>query len=197
MKTDPFYFSRLTREDKEARLSQHAKTIWMTGLSGAGKTTIALGLENELFSKGFFVQLLDGDDVRTGLNKGLAYSPEDRTENIRRIAEVNRLFNNSGIITINCFISPTHEIREMAREIIGKEHFIEVFIDAPLDVCEHRDVKGLYAMARAGLIHEFTGIDAPYELPLSPDLVIETAELSVEDSISRAVKFVLPYIGLK
>ncbi len=197
MRTDTFYTNRMSREEKEQRFRQHSKTIWMTGLSGAGKTTIALGLEKELFEKGYFVKLLDGDDVRTGLNKDLTFSPEDRTENIRRIAEVNRLFVLSGIITINCFISPTHEIRGMAREIIGPDNFIEVFVKAPLEVCEKRDVKGLYAKARAGLIREFTGIDAPYEVPAHADLVIDTENSSVESSIRRALDFIIPRIEYK
>ena len=197
MRTDTFYTNRMSREEKEQRFRQHSKTRWMTGLSGAGKTTIALGLEKELFEKGYFVKLLDGDDVRTGLNKDLTFSPEDRTENIRRIAEVNRLFVLSGIITINCFISPTHEIRGMAREIIGPDNFIEVFVKAPLEVCEKRDVKGLYAKARAGLIREFTGIDAPYEVPAHADLVIDTENSSVESSIRRALDFIIPRIEYK
>lgn len=194
MNTEANPFSRMSREDKELRLRQRAKTIWMTGLSGAGKTTLALGLEKELFNRGFTVKLLDGDDVRTGLNKDLTYSPGDRTENIRRIAEVNRLFVLSGIVTINCFISPTNEIRKMAREIIGEENFLEVYVKAPLEVCEKRDVKGLYAKARAGLIHEFTGIDAPYEEPDQPDLIIRTDTDSLEESIRRALIFLIPKI---
>ena len=185
---------RLTREEKEERLRQRARTIWMTGLSGAGKTTIALNLEKELFKRGFFVQLLDGDDVRNNLNKDLSFSPSDRTENIRRIAEVNRLFNHSAVITINCFISPTNEIREMAREIIGVDRFIEVYIQASLDVCEKRDVKALYAKARAGLIKDFTGIGAPYEAPQKPDLILDTATFSPDESTRQALEFILPRI---
>jgi adenylylsulfate kinase len=185
---------RLTRDEKEERLRQRARTIWMTGLSGAGKTTIALALERELFKQGFFVQLLDGDDVRNNLNKDLSFSPEDRTENIRRIAEVNRLFNNSAVITINCFISPTNEIRDMAREIIGAGNFIEVYIKASLEVCEKRDVKGLYAKARAGLIKDFTGIGAPYDVPQNPDLILETANESPDESARKAIEFILPRI---
>jgi len=190
-------YSRMSREEKEMRFRQHSKTIWMTGLSGAGKTTIALGLEKELFNRGYAVKLLDGDDVRTGLNKDLSFSPSDRTENIRRIAEVNRLFVMSGIVTINCFISPTLEIRQMAREIIGPNDFIEVFIKASLETCEKRDVKGLYAKARAGLIREFTGIDAPYDVPDHPDLVIDTTDSTVESSIQRALDFIIPRIEYK
>ena len=190
-------YSRMTREEREERFRQRSKTIWMTGLSGAGKTTIALGLEKELFSRGFFVKLLDGDDVRTGLNKDLTFSPADRTENIRRIAEVNRLFVLSGIITVDCFISPTLEIRHMAREIIGPENFIEVFVKASLEVCEKRDVKGLYAKARAGLIKEFTGIDAPYEAPEHADLVLDTTSKTPEESVREALEFIIPRIEFK
>ena len=189
-------YSRMSREEKEERLRQRSKTIWMTGLSGAGKTTIALGLEKELFNQGFTVKLLDGDDVRTGLNRDLTFSPADRTENIRRIAEVNRLFVISGIITIDCFISPTVEIRRMAREIIGPDNFLEVYVKASLDVCEKRDVKGLYAKARAGLIKEFTGIDAPYEAPQDADLVLDTTMKTPEESIREALGFIIPRIGL-
>jgi adenylylsulfate kinase len=195
--TDNHVYTRLTRKEKEDRLNQSGKVIWMTGLSGAGKTTIALGLEKELFNMGFFVRLLDGDDVRTKLNKGLTFSPEDRTENIRRIAEVNRLFVDTGIITINCFISPTHEIRHMAREIIGPENFLEIYINASLEECEKRDIKGLYAKARAGLIKEFTGIDAPYEVPSHADLIIDTDSLTVQESVNRALQFILPKITFK
>jgi len=197
MTSEPVTYSRMSREEKEERFRQRSKTIWMTGLSGAGKTTIALGLEKELFNRGFFVKLLDGDDVRTGLNKDLSFSPEDRTENIRRIAEVNRLFVISGIVTIDCFISPTLEIRRMAREIIGPDNFIEVYVKASLDVCEKRDVKGLYAKARAGLIKEFTGIDAPYEAPDHADLVLDTASKTVEASICEALDFIIPRIEYK
>ena len=166
----------------------------MTGLSGAGKTTLGQLLEKALFDQGFFIQRLDGDLVRQGLNRGLSFSEADRKENIRRIAEVNALFNASGIITINCFISPTHQIREMARHIIGPENFIEVFIKAPLSVCEARDVKGMYQKARKGLISQFTGIDSPFEEPGSPDVVIDTDNTSVEESIERLLQAVLPRI---
>ena len=166
----------------------------MTGLSCAGKTTLGLGLEKELFHRGFFIQLLDGDDVRSGLNKDLAYSEVDRKENIRRIAEVNSLFNNSGIITISCFISPTNVIRQMAREIIGADRFIEIFVKAPLSLCEERDVKGFYKKARQGLIKQFTGIDSPFEEPVNPDLVLETSIFSVDQTLATMIKFVVPHI---
>jgi len=189
--------TKILQSEKELRLHQRAKSVWMTGLSGAGKTTLGLGLEKELFQRGFFIQLLDGDDVRTGLNQDLAYSEEDRRENIRRIAEVNALYNNSGVITINCFISPTTAIRQMAREIIGPDRFIEVFVNAPLSICEERDVKGFYKKARQGLIKQFTGIDSPFEEPEHPDLVLETSSFTVGQTLSTMVEFIVPQIQYK
>lgn len=188
--------SRVSKQDKEKYLQQRARSLWMTGLSGAGKTTLGLALEKELFRLGYFIQLLDGDDVRTGLNNDLHFSDSDRTENIRRIAEVNALFNSSGIITINCFISPTHKIRDMARTIIGPLNFIEIFVKAPLAICEQRDVKGFYKKARQGLISDFTGISAPFEDPLNPDLIVDTSSLTVELCLERMISFILPEIRL-
>jgi adenylylsulfate kinase len=184
------------RTEKEQLLKQHSRVIWMTGLSGSGKTTIGVALERELFARGFFVQLLDGDLVRKGINSNLSFSVQDRVENIRRIAEISRLFLQSGIITINCFISPTHEIREMARDIIGKDDFIEFFINAPLEVCEKRDSKGLYAKARRGEIREFTGIDSPFEIPGNPSLELNTVELTVEETVDKALQYILPKIKM-
>ena len=189
-----YFSSRISKEQKEFRLNQSAKSIWMTGLSGAGKTTLGLALEKELFHRGFFIQLLDGDDVRLGLNKDLTYSEEGRTENIRRIAEVNALYNNSGIITINCFISPTNAIRKLARSIIGPANFIEVFVSAPLSLCEKRDVKGFYQKARQGLIKEFTGIDSPFQEPEHPDLILETSFDTVKQTLQRMIDFIVPLI---
>ena len=185
------------RSYKEQRLKQKAKVLWMTGLSGSGKTTIGLALEKELFKRGFLVMLLDGDLVRTGINNNLKFSVEDRKENIRRIAEVSKLFVNCGVVTINCFISPTDEIRAMAKNIIGKDDFLEVFISAPLDICESRDVKGLYAKARTGEIPEFTGISSPFDIPPDPDLVLKTDQMSVEESVQCALDFLLPKITLQ
>ena len=166
----------------------------MTGLSGAGKTTLAYALESALHGMGYFIQTLDGDNVRTGINKNLGFSDADRYENVRRIAEVSKLFLNCGIITIASFISPTAEIREMARTIIGEEDFIEFFINAPLEVCESRDVKGLYEKARRGEIKEFTGINAPYEIPVNPALEIRTDLLSIDGSVKQMIDFLLPLI---
>jgi len=182
---------------KETRLNQKSKVLWMTGLSGSGKTTIGLALEKELFKRGFLIMLLDGDLVRTGINNNLKFSVEDRRENIRRIAEISKLFVNCGIVTINCFISPTDEIRSMAKSIIGEDDFLEVFVSAPLDVCETRDVKGLYAKARKGEILEFTGISSPFDIPADPDLIIKTDCLSVKESVKYALDFILPKISLE
>jgi adenylylsulfate kinase len=186
----------LPREEKETLLNQKAKVIWMTGLSGSGKTTIAKFLERYLHDKGYLTQLLDGDNIRSGINNNLGFSDEDRQENIRRIAEVSKLFLNCGIITINCFVSPTKAIRKMAKSIVGAEDFIEVFIDTPLEVCEARDVKGLYKKARAGEIKDFTGISAPFEAP-EDALRIETADQSIEASAQKIIEHLIPIIEKK
>ena len=190
----PVFDELLQRVDKEALLGQTAKVVWMTGLSGSGKTTIAKGLERRLHEQGFLTQLLDGDNVRTGINNNLGFSEADRMENVRRIAEVSKLFLNAGIITINCFVSPTRAIREEAKNIIGKVDFIEVLIDTPLEVCEQRDTKGLYAKARSGKIKDFTGIDAPFEAPIAPVVRVQTAETPVEECVDQLLQFLLPQI---
>ena len=164
----------LSKEEKEKMLKQKAKVLWLTGLSGSGKTTIAKVLERDLHLQGFLTQLLDGDNIRAGINNNLGFSEEDRTENIRRIAEVSKLFINCGVITINCFVSPTEQIRNQAKAIIGEENFIEIFINTPLEVCEARDTKGLYAKARKGEVNNFTGISAPFEDPQTPSIKVET-----------------------
>lgn len=181
------------REAKEQLLKQHARVFWMTGLSGSGKSTIAIAVEKKLHELGFLTQILDGDNIRSGINKNLAFSDDDRSENIRRIAEVSKLFVNCGIITINSFVSPTLEIRNLARSIIG-EDFFEIYINAPLEVCEKRDVKGLYKKARNGEIKDFTGINAPFEAPDNPDLEINTANLSIEQSADKVLDSILPLI---
>ena len=190
----PVFHKIIQREDKEKRLGQKAKVIWFAGLSGAGKTTLAKRLEQELFDRNFMVQILDGDNIRSGINSNLTFSEKDRLENIRRIAEVSKLFLNCGIIAINSFISPTQEVRHLARKIIGKESFIEVYINSPLEVCERRDVKGLYAKARKGEIKDFTGIGAPFEVPAGADLEIHTDLLTVEQSVEKLLEFLLPLI---
>ncbi|MFM8371410.1 MAG: adenylyl-sulfate kinase [Bacteroidota bacterium] len=181
----PVFQSMLSRVDRERALGQRARVLWFTGLSGSGKTTIAVELERKLFESGRFAQILDGDNLRTGINSDLGFSAADRMENIRRVAEISKLYLNSGIICINCFISPKTEMRELARNIVGREDFTEVFIDTPLEVCEKRDPKGLYRKARAGLIPHFTGIDDEYEPPLNPDIVVNANLLSVEEAVNK------------
>ena len=181
----PVFDYMLSRAERERALGQRARVLWFTGLSGSGKTTIAVALERKLFDMGRFAQILDGDNIRSGINSNLGFSPADRMENIRRVAEISKLYLNSGIICINCFISPKSEMRELARNIIGREDFTEVFIDTPLDVCEKRDPKGLYLKARAGLIPHFTGIDDEYEPPLNPDIVVNANFLSVEEAVNK------------
>jgi len=175
-------------------LKQRSKVIWMTGLSGAGKTTLAKALDEALYNRGILSQILDGDNIRSGINNNLNFTETDRTENIRRIAEVSKLFLNCGIISINSFISPTEDIRHMAMDIIGRENMIEVFVNAPLNVCESRDVKGLYARARKGEIKNFTGIDSPFEKPMDTDVEIRTDLMTVEKSTEKLLDFILPRI---
>ncbi|MCB2219412.1 MAG: adenylyl-sulfate kinase [Bacteroidetes bacterium] len=190
----PVFDKILKRTDKEKLLNQRSKVIWMTGLSGAGKTTIAKYLDEALYKKGYVAQILDGDNIRSGINNNLNFSEVDRYENIRRIAEVSKLFINCGIIIINSFISPTEEIRNMALEIIGKENFVEVFVSAPIEVCEQRDTKGLYAKARRGEIKNFTGIDSPFELPEHADITVRTDQQSIEESVNQVLEYLLPLI---
>jgi adenylylsulfate kinase len=187
----PIFDDILQREDKEILLQQNAKVIWMTGLSGSGKTTIAKGVEGYLHSKGIINQLLDGDNIRVGISNNLAFSNEDRAENIRRIAEVSKLFMNCGIVTLNCFVSPTIAIRKIAKDIIGEDNFIEVYINASVETCEGRDIKGLYKKARAGEIKDFTGISAPFEAPENADIEINTSELSIDDSVQKVLDYIL------
>ena len=184
------------RREREKRLGQHAKALWLTGLSSAGKSTIATGLERRLFEEGFFAQVLDGDNLRGGINNNLGFSADDRLENIRRVAEVAKLYLSGGVITINSFISPSREMRDRAKSIIGEADFLEIYINAPLAVCEQRDVKGLYKKARLGEIKDFTGVDAPYEAPGSPALEIRTAETTVEQAVDAVFRFILPHISL-
>ena len=187
----------LQREDKEYLLQQRSKVIWMTGLSGSGKTTIAKGVERYLHNIGIINQILDGDNIRVGISNNLTFSSKDRQENIRRIAEVSKLFLNCGIVTLNCFVSPTIEIRNIAKDIIGEDNFIEVYINASIETCEERDVKGLYKKARKGEIKDFTGISAPFEAPENPDIVINTNKLSVDESIQKVLDYILPIIKNK
>ena len=190
----PVFDKIISKEKKEKLLNQKGKVVWLTGLSGSGKTTIALQLEKELYKLGFLVQILDGDNIRAGINNNLSFSESDRTENIRRIAEVSKLFLNCGIITINCFVSPTIKMRQIAKKIIGKENYYEIFINADLETCEKRDVKGLYKKARNGEIKNFTGIDSEYEKPNNPSLEVNTSQLSIDQSIEIILKNVLPQL---
>lgn len=193
----PFYGMFQSRNSKEIYLMQNAKVIWLTGFSGSGKTVLAKLLEQKLFKLNYFCQILDGDNVRSGLNKNLSFTEEDRHENIRRVAEVAKLFLNSGIITICAFISPTKEIRQMASYIIGTEDFLEIFVNTPLEICEQRDPKGLYKRARAGELKNFTGISASYEPPENPFLSVDNTEPDLDMTINQILKKLLPEISFK
>ena len=192
----PIFEKMMTREDKEALLKQRSVMVWFTGLSGSGKSTIAIALERELHQRGLLCRILDGDNIRSGINNNLGFSAEDRVENIRRIAEVSKLFVDTGIITIAAFISPNNELRKMAASIIGEENFLEIYVSTPIEECEKRDVKGLYAKARRGEIKNFTGISAPFEAPESPDLSLDTSKLSVEESVKLLRDLILPKVSL-
>lgn len=193
----PVFDKILSRENKEHFLKQKGKIIWMTGLSGSGKTTNSIYLERKLNKAGFLTQILDGDNIRSGINSNLGFSIEDRFENVRRIAEISKLFLNCGIITINCFVSPTHEIRQLAKDIIGEDDFIEIFLSTPLKECEKRDTKGLYAKARKGEIKDFTGINSPFEIPEDPFLAIDTTLRDAEDTSTELFNKILPIIEYK
>lgn len=187
----PIYDKMMTRADKEKLLGQRGVMIWFTGLSGSGKSTIALGVERELHKRGILCRILDGDNIRSGINRNLGFSAEDRAENIRRIAEIGKLFVDTGIVTLAAFISPTHESRTLASSIIGADDFKEVYVSTPLAVCEQRDVKGLYARARRGEIKDFTGISAPFEAPEHPALTLDTSVLSLEESVNKVLDIIL------
>lgn len=191
----PIFEKMMTREDKEALLKQRSVMVWFTGLSGSGKSTIAIALERELHQRGLLCRILDGDNIRSGINNNLGFSAEDRVENIRRIAEVSKLFVDTGIITIAAFISPNNELRKMAASIIGEENFLEIYVSTPIEEWEKRDVKGLYAKARRGEIKNFTGISAPFEAPESPDLSLDTSKLSVEESVKLLLDLILPKVS--
>ena len=190
----PIFEKMLQRKDREALLKQKGIMIWFTGLSGSGKSTLAIALERELYKQGILCRILDGDNIRSGINNNLGFSEADRTENIRRIAEVSKLFVDCGIVTIAAFISPTHAIRRMASEIIGEDDFLEVYVSTPIEECELRDVKGLYAKARRGEIKEFTGISSPFEAPEHPFISIDTSRQSLADSVKILLEAVSPKI---
>lgn len=192
----PIFNKMLGRSDKEALLGQRGIMIWFTGLSGSGKSTVAIALERELQKRGLLCRILDGDNIRSGINNNLGFSAEDRVENIRRIAEIGKLFVDTGIITLAAFISPNNDIREMAARIIGKEDFMEIYVSTPLEECERRDVKGLYAKARQGEIRNFTGISAPFEAPEHPALSLDTSVLSVEESVNQLLALILPKVTI-
>ena len=192
----PIFDKMLTRMDQERLLKQHGLMLWFTGLSGSGKSTIAIALERELQAHGLLCRILDGDNIRSGINNNLGFSEEDRVENIRRIAEVGKLFVDTGIITLAAFISPNNKLREMAASIIGKDDFLEIYVSTPLEVCEQRDVKGLYAKARRGEIKEFTGISAPFEAPRHPALTLDTSALSLEECVGQLLALILPKISI-
>jgi adenylylsulfate kinase len=179
----------VTREDREKVNGHKGATVWLTGLSGSGKSTIAVDLEKRLWERGVRAYILDGDNIRHGLNKNLGFSPEDRTENIRRIGEVAKLFTEAGIVALTAFISPYRADRDQVRGLMKAGDFVEVHVDCPVEVCEQRDVKGLYKKARAGEIKEFTGISAPYEAPEKAELTIDTSGQSVEESARQILAY--------
>jgi len=183
--------SKVSRKDRAELLGHGAATIWFTGLSGSGKSTIAITLEHLLVERQISAYVLDGDNIRHGLNSNVGFSPEDRTENIRRIGEVSKLFNDAGVIVLTAFISPYRVDRDRVREILPGGEFIEVLVDCPLDECEKRDVKGLYQKARAGEIPEFTGISAPYEAPEKPELVLKSAESSIDECVEQVLDYLV------
>ena len=193
----PIFDRMLTRRDKEELLGQHSVMIWFTGLSGSGKSTVAIALERELHKRGLLCRILDGDNIRSGINNNLGFTEADRVENIRRIAEVSKLFIDTGIVTIAAFISPNNDIREMAANIIGPDDFLDVYVSTPLEECERRDVKGLYAKARKGEIKNFTGVSAPFEAPVHPALTLDTSVLSLEESVNKLLELILPRIQKK
>jgi adenylylsulfate kinase len=187
--------TKVSKADRERMLKQRALLVWFTGLSGSGKSTLAVQLEAELHERGYKTYLLDGDNIRAGINKDLTFSDEGRIENIRRIGEVSKLMMDAGVVVLSAFISPFRSDRQQVKNIVGAENFVEVFVDAPLEICEQRDVKGLYKKARAGEVKNFTGIDSPYEAPQSPDIHIRTDELSVNQSIEKLLTFIAPRIA--
>ncbi|MBK9989939.1 MAG: adenylyl-sulfate kinase [Verrucomicrobia bacterium] len=194
----PIFERVLSRAEKEQGLKQRARVIWLYGLSGSGKSTLAIGLERKLYAEGFTTHLLDGDNVRTGLNRGLGFSDADRAENIRRVAEVAKLFTQAGVVTLCSFITPLRSLRVAAREIIGGDDFFEIYVKASFDTCAQRDPKGLYAKAGTGGVKQFTGRDSGFEPPAEGDasLVIDTESEGVEASLSRLHAYVLPKIQI-
>lgn len=188
---------KISKELRSGRLNQAPKLVWFTGLSGSGKSTLANAVETRLFDNGFLTYLLDGDDVRIGLNRDLGFSDEDRVENIRRIAEVSKLMLDAGLLVFCAFISPFRSDRQMIADLVGKENFIEVFVDCPIEICEQRDVKGLYKRARAGELKYFTGIDSPYEAPMHPDVHIRSDQEEIKESSEKVIFSIIDSISLE
>ena len=182
--------SKITYEQRKKAMQQEPRLIWLTGLSGAGKTTLALRLEHYFFCKGFKIFMLDGDNVRNGLCSGLSFTEDDRKENLRRVAEVSKLMLDAGLMIICAFISPNSEDRQAIKSIVGEERFVEVYVNCSVEVCEKRDVKGLYAKARKGIIPHFTGVSAPYEAPVLPDIEVKTAKETIQESVEKIIKLV-------
>jgi adenylylsulfate kinase len=191
----PQFERMLSRQERETRLGQRSHVFWLYGLSGSGKSTLAVALEKSLFAQGRIVQVLDGDNIRTGLNSNLGFSDEDRTENIRRIAHVAKLYAQSGLIVITSFITPREDLRQLAREIIGPEDFSGIYVKASFEACAARDPKGLYAKVKAGQVKQFTGKDSGFEEPAAPELLIDTERESVEQSLERLLAYAGPKIA--
>jgi adenylylsulfate kinase len=191
----PIFDRLLQTETKETLLKQKGKVVWLIGLSGSGKSTIAEHLEAKLYDEGFLTQVLDGDNIRSGLNNNLGFSDADRLENIRRIAEVAKLFANCGIVTLASFITPTEDIREMAKAIIGEDKYIEVYVSTSLEVCENRDVKGLYGKARQGIIKNFTGINSVFEIPKNAEIILSTEGQTIEETVETLYQFIINKIS--
>jgi adenylylsulfate kinase len=188
---------QITKIEKEKQFGHSSLVVWLTGLSGSGKSTIADHLEQYLFKKGIHTANLDGDVLRTGLNKDLGFSEEDRSENIRRIAEISKILSDNGLVVITAFVSPFSKDRNLVKKTVGEENFIEIFVQTSIEECERRDVKGLYSKARKGELKNFTGIDSPYENPINPDLIIDTEKTSIEDAVKVLSTLVLSKIQLK
>jgi len=192
----PIYSQMLSRAEREKKLRQRARVVWLYGLSGSGKSTLATALENRLFAEGFVTTHLDGDNVRDGLNRGLGFSDADREENIRRVAEVSKLFVQSGIVCLNSFITPKESLRQLARAILGEENLLEIYVECSFETCRKRDVKGLYKKAAAGDVPNFTGKESGFEPPVRPHLVLNTESTSIEDSLDTLYPFVLGHIRI-
>jgi adenylylsulfate kinase len=192
----PIYAKMLSRAERERKLHQHAKVVWLYGLSGSGKSTLTTALEHRLFAEGFVTALLDGDNLRDGLNRGLGFSDVDREENIRRVAEVSKLFVQSGIICLNSFITPKESLRQLARGILGEENLLEIYVECSFETCRKRDVKGLYKKVDAGLVPNFTGKESAFEPPVRAHLILNTETTPLEESLDTLYSFVLGHIRI-